>query len=451
MDDRQELLDLIAEQRREIAELKARVAELEAELRRRGKNYRPKGNAAKKKRKHPDRRRREHRQHPGSARPKIGGGEEAIHHDVHVDHCPFCGCAVDATGDFEDVFVEDIPEPKVEIHRFRRHVYQCRCCQKKLKGRGDLDAPGGTVGDRAKLLSVYSRAYLGISLGKTTQMFEDFFRLTLSRPAPLGHLKWFSNLFNPVVQRLLELLKTSPVVHADETGWRIDGKNVWCWLFANPQIAVFLIDHHRSRDVFVRALGDSLPGVLVTDFYAAYHKIECRKQRCLVHLLRELAKLREELPARLVAKNIQPLIELFQDAIALSHQRDALPADEFAPAADAIRQRFNERWWRHSSDPDCQRIYDRLRRHKDELLVFLDEPGIPADNNLGERDIRSVTAARSDGGVSRSDWGAKAFTIAKSIVRTCQKAGLNFFVYSLAALEHIRANRPPPLPLADTG
>ncbi|MGE4000578.1 MAG: hypothetical protein AB7I48_10195, partial [Planctomycetaceae bacterium] len=42
---------------------------------------------------------------------------------------------------------------------------------------------------------------------------------------------------------------------------------------------------------------------LVTDFYAACHALECRKQRCLVHLLRELVKLREELPAAAVGRH----------------------------------------------------------------------------------------------------------------------------------------------------
>ena len=38
------------------------------------------------------------------------------------------------------------------------------------------------------------------------------------------------------------------------------------WCFSNPQLAVFLIDRSRSAAVVKEALGDSLPGVLVTDF-----------------------------------------------------------------------------------------------------------------------------------------------------------------------------------------
>jgi hypothetical protein len=61
------------------------------------------------------------------------------------------------------------------------------------------------------------------------------------------------------------------------------------------QLALFLIDRHRSRDVLVWVLGESFVGTLVSDFYASYNGLNCARQRCLVHLLRELAMLREEL------------------------------------------------------------------------------------------------------------------------------------------------------------
>jgi Transposase IS66 family len=169
-----------------------------------------------------------------------------------------------------------------------------------------------------------------------------------------------------------------------------------------------------------------------------------------VHLLRELVKLRDELPAAAVGRHIRPLIELFQDAIALAGQRDEMTADEFARQAADIRDRFAERWWRKSNEPDCQRIYDRLRRHRKELLVFLDDPHVPPDNNTSERDIRSVAATRADGGVNRSDWGAKAFAVAKSILRTCRKNNRNFFAYALEALT-AGPTKSLPLQPADTG
>jgi hypothetical protein len=55
----------------------------------------------------------------------------------------------------------------------------------------------------------------------------------------------------------------------------------------------------------------------VSDFYAAYNGLDCLKQRCLVHLLRELAKLCDEVPAASVRAFLAPLITLLQDAIQL--------------------------------------------------------------------------------------------------------------------------------------
>jgi hypothetical protein len=44
------------------------------------------------------------------------------------------------------------------------------------------------------------------------------------------------------------------------------------------------------------------------------------------------------------------------------------------------------------------RIWKRLYQHCDELFTSQDDPAVPADNNGTERDIRSLAAARSDGG-----------------------------------------------------
>ena len=86
-------------------------------------------------------------------------------------------------------------------------------------------------------------------------------------------------------------------------------------------------------------------------------------------------------------------------------------------------------------------------RHRFELLTFLEHANVPADNNTCERDIRSVVAARNDGGVNRSDWGAAAFATWKSVIRTCQKNGLNFLNYGLSVIRTRAIGGALPLPL----
>lgn len=451
MDDRDRR---IAELEAENAELRRRLELLEQQLqaiRQRGKKTRA---AADPKRKSRDRRRQEHRKHPGSFRPEPPPGTQFIEHEVHPQQCTHCGGDdLKATGKFEDHFVADIPEPKIDWHRFRRHIYLCRACQKTCQGRGDLELPGAHIGPRARLLTCYARAHLGISLGKTQNLLHDYFGLTISRAGLLGHLRWGGTLFAPVVDRLWDILRRSPVVQGDETGWRIDGQPAWAWCFRDPRLALFLIDRHRNRAVLKQALGESFAGTLVSDFYAVYNGLDCPKQRCLVHLLRELAKLREELPEPSVRTFIQPLIVLFQDAIQLGKDRDTLTATTFDARHQRLLDRFDDLILNcRSRNSECLRIWRRLFKHADELFTFLNDARVPADNNGAERDIRSLAAARNDGGTHRAAWSATAFARLKSVIATGMKNSLRFAQYGIDVVRAKLQGETLPLPLlVDTG
>ena len=63
---------------------------------------------------------------------------------------------------------------------------------------------------------------------------------------------------------------------------------------------------------------------------------------------------------------------------------------------------------------------------------------MPADNNGTEREIRSLTAARSDGGTHRADWSAAAFARLKSVIVTGMKNQVRFIQYGI---EVVRAKR----------
>lgn len=456
MDVQQRLLALEtenAELKAENADLRRRLADLEHQLQQ--FHQRRKRTPAKRPPKAgtpADRRRQAHRQHPGAVRPEPPPGTAFITHDVHPGQCPHCGATdLEPTGAFDDHVVADIPEPKVEWHRYRRHVHRCRRCHKTCQARGALELPGAHVGPRARLLTCYSRAHLGISLGKTQALLHDFFGLTVSRAGLLGHLRWGGTVFAPVVDDLLALLRDSPVVQGDETGWRIDGQPAWAWCFRDPRLAVFLIDAHRSRDVVVRALGASFAGTLVSDFYAAYNGLGGARQRCLVHLLRELAKLRDELPWQSVRAFIQPLIDLFRDALQLGKERATLPPAAFAAARRQIVNRFDDLLLTtHTRHPDCVRIWRRLFRHWDELFTFLADARVPADNNGAERDIRSVAAARSDGGTHRAPWSAAAFARLKSVIVTGLKNGVRFIQYGMEVVRAKLQGKRLPLPITNT-
>ena len=106
-----------------------------------------------------------------------------------------------------------------------------------------------------------------------------------------------ARLFASIVQRLIEEYRQSPVRHADETGWRINGKNGYVWLFATEKIGIFLFRKSRSAKVPQSIFGDKqLSGVLTADRYAAYNKTPCALQYCYAHLLRDVQDLEKDFP-----------------------------------------------------------------------------------------------------------------------------------------------------------
>ena len=59
------------------------------------------------------------------------------------------------------------------------------------------------------------------------------------------------------------------------------------WVFANSEDVFYLYRPDRKADFLTEFLAD-FNGVLVTDFYSGYDSLDCAKQKCLVHFLRDL-------------------------------------------------------------------------------------------------------------------------------------------------------------------
>jgi len=77
--------------------------------------------------------------------------------------------------------------------------------------------------------------------------------------------------------------------------WRVNGQNHWLWVFTNKDAALYLIDKSRGGKVVSNVLGEKYEGILITDFYSAYNKLQAQaRQRCLAHLLREIKEVEEK-------------------------------------------------------------------------------------------------------------------------------------------------------------
>ena len=176
------------------------------------------------------------------------------------------------------------------------------------------------------------------------------------------------------------------------------------------------------------ALGESFSGVLVSDFYAAYHHYGGPKQRCWAHLLRDIHDLVALYPKDApLAQWAAAVHQLYVEARSFTHpqaqrRRTAQLALErqllvicqpFLPDRLALQGRL------------CRRIERLPRTGYGELFVFVAEPAVPSDNNAAERSLRHLVISRKISGSTRSEQGTESKMTLASIFGTWRAQGLN--------------------------
>ena len=67
----------------------------------------------------------------------------------------------------------------------------------------------------------------------------------------------------------------------------------------------------------------------------------------------------------------------------------------------------------------------RLRERKSDVLRFLADPAVPFTNNLAERDGRMMKLRQKISGGFRSERGAEAFAVLRTVLSTARKQGWN--------------------------
>jgi transposase len=76
-----------------------------------------------------------------------------------------------------------------------------------------------------------------------------------------------------------------------------------------------------------------------------------------------------------------------------------------------------------------RKLQQRFRRHRDKLLMFLQDPAIPPANNESEQALRSSIIHRKATNGFRSEWGARAYAALQSITATAKQKGQQVFAY----------------------
>lgn len=350
--------------------------------------------------------------------------------EVHAaEQCPDCGAALSG-GSVKRTreVIELVPGPAEVVEHV---IMERRCPQCRRRVVPAVDLGGQVIGQQrlgigllALIVTLREAGRLPVAM--IQWLLATLHGVDLSVGAIVGASHQVAARGTPEVERILERVRASPRVHADETGWRESGKNGYIWTYTTPTDRYFVYGG-RDKGMVDQVLGDAFAGVLVTDFYAAYDHVRTSKQRCWAHLLRDAHTLRDRHPKDATVQAwADDLHRIYRDAVAFvaTASADRLARAAAASGFDARLLALARPGLTDDTAPQ-HTLCKRIDRYIGELVTFVREPDVPPDNNAAERSLRHLVTSRKISGGSRSHDGTDTKMTLATLFGTWHAQGIN--------------------------
>lgn len=357
-----------------------------------------------------------------------------------VTECSGCGrdmAGVDNSGHGRRTLKDIVFEVRTE--HVDAGIRTCPDCGAETRGAFPDTMPGplryghGTVAFATHLLTARM-----VPLRRVAQTMKALVGTAIAEATLLAWIRRLHEALAEWEERATARLPASPVLHADETSIRIDGKNHWLHSCSAGDLTLSFRHPRRGRD----AMDDIgiIPryrGTLVHDRWASYLSYEgCDHAFCGSHLLRDLQfvidsnnhawarnmkrllretalKVRESPGKMLAEAEIKALRKRYRTI--LTKGRRELPKPP--PRIKGKRGRV--------AKSDAENLHEAFRRHEAEILRFAQSPEVPFTNNRSERDIRMAKVKQKVSGCFRSTKYADAYCRISSYLKSMAYKGYN--------------------------
>lgn len=377
--------------------------------------------------------------------------------DVVIDHDPVsccgcgtgfdagaaAGCAVGVVDDLGFVArqVHDLPASvAVVVTEHRLHRRRCGCGVVST-----APAPSGV--NAPTQYGPVVTAWVGYLLVAQHLPYERAVGLIADLcPGLVPSTGWARNALHRLAQAsgpVLEVVRdrlrdpgVTPVLHADETTLSIAGKKWWLHVASSATLTSFHLDPSRGRSaVAAHAVLPGYAGTVVHDALSVYDAYpDARHVLCGAHLLRELTAAGEAHPGQVwpgaAIDALTGLLAATHAARAAGHAGpDGLDAHDKL-MADGLRRDV-----RHAvlcglaahpatgatKQSKTRNLLRRMQEREQAYLTFAEDLGVPFTNNQAERDLRPAKTQMKISGCHRSPATAGAWTSVRSLVSTWRK------------------------------
>ena len=392
--------------------------------------------------------------HPGSTLMLSPSPDLVIVHAVeYCEHCQQDLRGVESL-QVERRQVIDLPPKRVLVIEHQAEQKCCPTCQQISAAAfpDDVRAPvqyGAAFG----AVGVYLVQQQLLPYERACEVMQDLLGPTMSVGTLQALVQRCAESLSPVEQEIKAALSRAQVLHQDETGLYVAGQRHWMHVSSTEQLTHYAVHPKRGKEA-LDAIGilANFHGVSVHDGWQSYWLYLCLHALCNVHHLRELIFLDEEQQQSWAGEMKRLLLDI---KAAVEQARAAgctslhpLEVQDWKAQYVAVLQAGYQ-----ANPPDpppeagkkgrpkqsaARNLLDRLCKHQDAVLAFLDNFAVPFDNSLAERDIRMVKVQQKVSGGFRSLVGAHAFCRIRGYLSTLRKQSMPL----LTALEQALVGHP---------
>lgn len=234
-------------------------------------------------------------------------------------------------------------------------------------------------------------------------------------------------------------MKSSNLIHVDETIFHVRKESsCYVWVFTTIDSVFYLFKTTRESNFLTDLLAD-FRGILISDFYTGYDAVDCIKQKCLIHLMRDLnddlVKNQLDNDFKIIVFNFSKLLNGIVETInkyGLKKRNLHKPKKDVELFFKSLRQGDYE-------SEICLKWQKRFLSSKNELFTFLDYDCIPWNNNNAEASIKAIALYRREADGLTTKNRIQETLALLSIQQTCKYRGINFLGFLLSGEKSIFA------------
>ena len=248
----------------------------------------------------------------------------------------------------------------------------------------------GTVKAFAFLLS----NECNVSHGKIRKLLSELTQgeVVLSDGMINGLAREFSEKTKPEKKEIIEKLMRSPVMNVDFTNASVNGQSAQVLVLASPtaDVALYIGREHKGHKGIEGTPLEAYVGTIVHDHDTTFYRYGTRHQECIQHDCRYLIGSEQNEPELEWNKQMHGLLrEMLHYRNGLGEKElDASIVAGFEKRYDEILDKAEEEY---TDDPPSDyyregyNLFLRLRKYKEQELLFLHDKRVPANNSLCER------------------------------------------------------------------